>query len=86
MKASVCDRLNDSFQKLNQFLSRLQKLAEEFNIAILLTNQVQADPGVSDPWSSAKSLTPDRPPRCLPPPQVPSLWEATFSLMRESYL
>lgn len=34
-------------QKLNQFLARLQKIAEEFNIAIILTNQVQADPGVS---------------------------------------
>jgi meiotic recombination protein DMC1 len=34
-------------QKLNQFLARLQKLSEEFNLAILLTNQVQADPGVS---------------------------------------
>lgn len=33
-------------QKLNQFLSRLQKLAEEFNLAVLLTNQVQSDPGV----------------------------------------
>lgn len=36
-------------QKLNQFLGRLQKLAEEFNLAVLLTNQVQADPGVSCP-------------------------------------
>jgi meiotic recombination protein DMC1 len=35
------------FQKLNQFLARLQKLSEEFNLAVLLTNQVQADPGVS---------------------------------------
>lgn len=34
-------------QKLNLFLSRLQKLAEEFNVAVILTNQVQADPGVS---------------------------------------
>lgn len=34
-------------QKLNQFLARLQKLSEEFNLAVLLTNQVQADPGVS---------------------------------------
>lgn len=35
-------------QKLNQFLARLQKLSEEFNLAVLLTNQVQADPGVCD--------------------------------------
>jgi len=34
-------------QKLNQFLARLQKLSEEFNLAVLLTNQVQADPGAS---------------------------------------
>lgn len=33
-------------QKLNQFLARLQKIAEEFNLAVILTNQVQADPGV----------------------------------------
>jgi meiotic recombination protein DMC1 len=33
-------------QKLNQFLARLQKIAEEFNVAILMTNQVQSDPGV----------------------------------------
>ncbi|RZK35128.1 MAG: hypothetical protein EOO61_12445 [Hymenobacter sp.] len=25
----------------------MQKLSEEFNLAVLLTNQVQADPGVS---------------------------------------
>ena len=34
-------------QKLNQYLARLQKLSEEFNLAVILTNQVQADPGVS---------------------------------------
>lgn len=34
-------------KKLNQFLARLQKLSEEFNLAVVLTNQVQADPGVS---------------------------------------
>lgn len=34
-------------QKLNQFLARLQKIAEEFNVAVLMTNQVQSDPGVS---------------------------------------
>lgn len=36
-----------SHEKLNQFLARLQKIAEEFNVAVILTNQVQADPGVS---------------------------------------
>nr|XP_019050902.1 meiotic recombinase Dmc1 [Kwoniella bestiolae CBS 10118]OCF29832.1 meiotic recombinase Dmc1 [Kwoniella bestiolae CBS 10118] len=39
--------LSERQQKLNQFLARLQKLAEEFNIAVILTNQVQADPGAS---------------------------------------
>lgn len=45
-RVSLLMGLADLSQKLNQFLSRLQKIAEEFNIAILLTNQVQADPGV----------------------------------------
>ncbi|KAG9306089.1 hypothetical protein G9A89_015993 [Geosiphon pyriformis] len=41
-------------QKLNIMLSRLVKIAEEFNVAVYITNQVQADPGgsmtfVSDP-------------------------------------
>lgn len=39
--------LSERQQKLNQFLARLQKLSEEFNVAVILTNQVQADPGVS---------------------------------------
>ncbi|CAO3619832.1 unnamed protein product [Cunninghamella echinulata] len=41
-------------QKLNLLLSRLTKLAEEYNVAVYLTNQVSSDPGagmvfVSDP-------------------------------------
>ncbi|CAG8526571.1 15940_t:CDS:10, partial [Acaulospora colombiana] len=41
-------------QKLNIMLSRLTKISEEFNVAIYITNQIQADPGsnmmfVSDP-------------------------------------
>ncbi|CAG8505377.1 7994_t:CDS:10 [Paraglomus occultum] len=41
-------------QKLNTMLSRLVKIAEEFNVAVYITNQVQSDPGssmmfVSDP-------------------------------------
>ncbi|KAK8850734.1 meiotic recombinase Dmc1 [Kwoniella newhampshirensis] len=39
--------LSERQQRLNQFLGRLQKLAEEFNIAVVLTNQVQADPGAA---------------------------------------
>eukprot|EP00999_Lentomonas_sp_LEN2_P002660 NODE_536_length_1386_cov_108.259730_g501_i0.p1 GENE.NODE_536_length_1386_cov_108.259730_g501_i0~~NODE_536_length_1386_cov_108.259730_g501_i0.p1 ORF type:complete len:353 (-),score=72.66 NODE_536_length_1386_cov_108.259730_g501_i0:227-1285(-) len=34
-------------QKLAQMLSRLIKLAEEFNVAVVLTNQVTADPGAT---------------------------------------
>lgn len=33
-------------QKLAQFMSRLQKIAEEYNVAIFITNQMTADPGV----------------------------------------
>ncbi|KAG0286684.1 Meiotic recombination protein dmc1 [Linnemannia gamsii] len=46
--------LSERQQKLNQMLSRLIKIAEEFNVAVYLTNQVQSDPGggltfVADP-------------------------------------
>ncbi|CAO3641777.1 unnamed protein product [Mucor hiemalis] len=45
--------LADRQQKLNQMLSRLTKISEEYNIAIFLTNQVSSDPGgmtfVADP-------------------------------------
>jgi len=34
-------------QKLAQMLSRLIKMAEEFNIAVFITNQVVADPGAA---------------------------------------
>ncbi|KAK6913993.1 DNA recombination and repair protein Rad51-like, C-terminal, partial [Dillenia turbinata] len=44
-------------QKLAQMLSRLTKIAEEFNVAVYLTNQVIADPGggvfISDPKKPA---------------------------------
>eukprot|EP01114_Cavostelium_apophysatum_P021174 TRINITY_DN7307_c0_g1_i1.p1 TRINITY_DN7307_c0_g1~~TRINITY_DN7307_c0_g1_i1.p1 ORF type:complete len:353 (-),score=107.01 TRINITY_DN7307_c0_g1_i1:1-1059(-) len=32
-------------QKLGQMVSRLMKIAEEFNVAVLITNQVVSDPG-----------------------------------------
>jgi meiotic recombination protein DMC1 len=32
-------------QRLGQFMSKLSKLADEFNLAIVCTNQVQSDPG-----------------------------------------
>ncbi|WVW80667.1 meiotic recombinase Dmc1 [Kwoniella bestiolae CBS 10118] len=47
--------LSERQQKLNQFLARLQKLAEEFNIAVILTNQVQADPGAAAMFAAASS-------------------------------
>lgn len=46
--------LGERQQKLNQFLSKLINIAEEFNIAVLITNQMMADPSgamtfVADP-------------------------------------
>mmetsp|Transcript_20336 Transcript_20336/g.32771 ORF Transcript_20336/g.32771 Transcript_20336/m.32771 type:complete len:275 (-) Transcript_20336:299-1123(-) len=38
-------QLAERQQKLAQFLSKLTKLAEEFNVAVLITNQVVSDPG-----------------------------------------
>lgn len=40
-------QLAERQQKLGQFLSTLQKMAEEFNVAVFITNQVVADPGAS---------------------------------------
>jgi meiotic recombination protein DMC1 len=37
--------LADRQQKLNQMLSRLSKIAEEFNVAVVVTNQVKGDLG-----------------------------------------
>lgn len=39
--------LGERQQKLNQFLARLMRIAEEFNIAVLITNQMMADPGAN---------------------------------------
>ena len=39
--------LADRQQKLAQMLSRLQKVSEEYNIAIFITNQMTADPGAT---------------------------------------
>ncbi|WWC72788.1 meiotic recombinase Dmc1 [Kwoniella pini CBS 10737] len=47
--------LSERQQKLNQFLARLQKLAEEFNVAVVLTNQVQSDPGANAMFAGASS-------------------------------
>ncbi|KAI9848300.1 MAG: Meiotic recombination protein dmc1 [Sclerophora amabilis] len=47
-RVDYCGRgeLADRQQKLNQFLSKLAHMAEEFNVCVLMTNQVQSDPGV----------------------------------------
>ena len=34
-------------QKLAQLLSRLQKISEEYNVAVIITNQMTADPGAT---------------------------------------
>ncbi|POI22363.1 hypothetical protein CIB84_013890 [Bambusicola thoracicus] len=34
-------------QKLAQMLSRLQKISEEYNVAVFVTNQMTADPGAT---------------------------------------
>nr|QIC49955.1 putative meiotic recombination protein DMC1/LIM15 [Actinia equina] len=39
--------LADRQQKLAQMLSKLQKLSEEFNVAVFITNQMTADPGAT---------------------------------------
>jgi meiotic recombination protein DMC1 len=39
--------LSERQQKLNQMLSRLTRISEEFNVAVFITNQVQADPGAA---------------------------------------
>lgn len=41
-------------QVLNKVLNRLQKLAEQFNIAIYITNQVTADPGAAMAYGDTK--------------------------------
>jgi meiotic recombination protein DMC1 len=39
--------LADRQQKLAQLMSRLQKISEEYNIAVFITNQMTADPGAT---------------------------------------
>ena len=39
--------LADRQQKLAQMCSRLQKISEEYNVAVFYTNQMTADPGAS---------------------------------------
>ncbi|KAG0440847.1 Meiotic recombination protein DMC1/LIM15 like protein [Dictyocoela muelleri] len=39
--------LGERQQKLNQFLARLMRIAEEFNVAVFITNQMMSDPGAT---------------------------------------
>jgi meiotic recombination protein DMC1 len=39
--------LADRQQKLAQMLSRLQKISEEYNVSVFVTNQMTADPGAT---------------------------------------
>ena len=50
--------LNERQQKLNQHLSSLIRVAEDYNIAIFITNQVQSDPGASALFASADGRKP----------------------------
>ena len=46
--------LSERQQKLNQMLSRLTRISEEYNVAVFITNQVQADPGASSIFVSTE--------------------------------
>lgn len=50
--------LSERQQKLAQMLSKLSKLSEEYNIAILMTNQVQSDPGATMTFVAGGALKP----------------------------
>lgn len=50
--------LNERQQKLNQMLGKLNRLAEEYNVAVFLTNQVQSDPGASALFAAADGRKP----------------------------
>lgn len=39
--------LADRQQKLAQMMSRLQKISEEYNVAVFITNQMTSDPGAT---------------------------------------
>ena len=50
--------LHDRQSKLGLHLRRLQHMAEEFNITVFITNQVQSDPGASALFASADGRKP----------------------------
>ena len=50
--------LGERQQKLNQHLAYLNRLAEEYNLAVFMTNQVQSDPGASALFAAADGRKP----------------------------
>jgi len=50
--------LSERQQKLAQMLSKLSKISEEFNVVILITNQVQSDPGATMTFVAGGALKP----------------------------
>jgi len=48
-RVDFCGRgeLSERQQKLAQMLSKLQKISEEYNVAVFITNQMTADPGAT---------------------------------------
>lgn len=59
-RVDYCGRgeLSERQQKLNQMLGKLVRLAEEFNVAVFLTNQVQSDPGAASLFAGADGKKP----------------------------
>lgn len=59
-RVDYCGRgeLNERQQRLNQHLSKLNRIAEEFNLAVFITNQVQSDPGASSLFASVDGRKP----------------------------
>lgn len=50
--------LSERQQKLGQHLKLLATVAEEFNLAVFMTNQVQSDPGASALFAGADGRKP----------------------------
>lgn len=50
--------LNERQGKLGQHLRKLSQMAEEFNVAVLIINQVQSDPGASALFAGADGRKP----------------------------
>jgi len=50
--------LSERQQALGAFLRKLTQMAEEFNLAVLMTNQVQSDPGASALFAGADGRKP----------------------------